>query len=268
MRISIHIHSEYSSDSKQPVASIIEESRRLGYDAIAITDHNTVSGSLAALKMKPLDLSVITGAEFSTEKGHILALFIDDTIEKSCRMIDSGNRGVSGRRESGRVYELDDLIAKVRGQGGLLFLAHPLESAAVDDPLFIAKLDGYELVNGRINSSHKDYRSRQLSQTLEAMYPGQLRIGGSDAHIGAELKSVYMTSESDNPREALKNVHTIYFRKSSMAKTRWHTMRSHKNRSVKYYIKQAAATAYGLLYDASNKIKGASYEVIRVRKES
>jgi predicted metal-dependent phosphoesterase TrpH len=258
MKISIHIHSEYSSDSKQPVASIIEESRRLGYDAIAITDHNTVSGSLAALKMKPVDLSVIAGAEFSTEKGHILALFIDETIEKSCGMIDVGH---------GRVFDFDELAEKVRAQNGLLFLAHPLESSAVHDHSFIARLDGYEQINARINSSHKDRKAKQLSDILKAAYPDKKRIGGSDAHTLSELKSAYMTSESNNPREALKNANAIHFKKSSMAKIRWHTMLSHKNRPVKYYIKQAAAMAYGLLYDVSNKIRGDSYEIIRVRAE-
>lgn len=268
MKISIHIHSEYSSDSKQPVASIIEESRKLGYEAIAITDHNTVAGSMAAQDMRPENLGVIIGAEFSTDKGHILALFIDETIEKSCRMINVGSHGVSGRRESGRVYELDDLITKVRGMGGLLFLAHPLESTAIDDPSFIAKLDGFEHINGRINSSFKNKRAGVLSQTLKARFPDKALLGGSDAHTKAELKSVYMTSDSDDPREVIKNADTIHFRKSSMAKIRWHTMKSHKNRPLKYYLKQTAVMLFGLFYDLGKKIKGDSNEVIRVRQEN
>jgi predicted metal-dependent phosphoesterase TrpH len=268
MKISLHIHSEYSSDSKQPVASIIEESRKLGYEAIAITDHNTVAGSMAALKMRPESLDVIIGAEFSTDKGHILALFIDDTIETSCRMSNAGARGVSGRRESGRVYELDDLIAKVRGQGGLLFLAHPLESTAVVDPSFIAELDGYERINGRINSGFKNKRANALSQTLKARFPDKTLLGGSDAHTKVELKSVCMTSDSNDPRETILNADAIHFSKSSMAKIRWHTMNSHKNRPVKYYLKQTAAMLFGLFYDIGEKIKGDSNEVIRVRQEN
>lgn len=268
MKISIHIHSEYSSDSKQPVASIIEECLRLGYDAIAITDHNTIAGSLAAQRIKPDAMGVIIGAEFSTDKGHILALFIDETVEKSCRKCDVGGHGVNGRRESGRVFELDDLIAKVRGQGGLLFLAHPLESAAVDDPSFIAKLDGYERINGRINSGFKDKRANALSQALKVRFPDKILIGGSDAHTKAELKSVYLTADSNDPKEVIKRPDAIHFRKSSMAKIRWHMMRSHKSRPVKFYVKQLAAMLFGLLYDAGNKIRGDSNEIIRVREES
>lgn len=265
MKISIHIHSEYSSDSKQTVASIIEESRRLGYDAIAITDHNTVAGSLAALDMKPDDISVIVGAEFSTEKGHILALFIDDTVEKSCPVNNNG---------FGAAYDFDALIEKVRAQGGLLFLAHPLQSDALRDHSFVARLDGFEFINGRINSSHNDKKARQLGKTLKAAYPDRALVGGSDAHIRSEVKSVFMISDdagrSDMAglKQALLKTETICFKKASMAEIRFHNMKNHKTKRLKYYARQSAAMLYGLFYDLSNKIKGASNEVIRIRKET
>lgn len=259
MKISIHIHSEYSPDSKQTVSSIIEESRKRGYDAIAVTDHNTVAGSIAAQKIKPENMHVIPGAEFSTDKGHILALFIDETIEKNCPMSGNG---------FGMAYDFNALVAKVREQGGLLFLAHPLQSTAPRDHSFIAHLDGYELINGRINSSHYNAKAERLSKVLEAAYPEKARIGGSDAHIGAEIKSVYMTSGSDDLKEALLHIDSICFRKLSMAKIRFHNIQNHRKKSLKYHIRQSAAMLYGLLYDLSNKIKGDTYEVIRVRKEN
>ncbi|NMA24157.1 MAG: PHP domain-containing protein [Clostridiales bacterium] len=264
MKISIHIHSEYSSDSRQTVSSIIEESRRLGYDTIAITDHNTVAGSLAALEMKPDDMSVIIGAEFSTEKGHILALFIDDTVEKSCPVKNS---------RFGAVYDFDALTEKVRAQGGLLFLAHPLHSEAPRDHSFVARLDGYELINGRVNSSHNDKKARQLGKTLEAAYPDKALIGGSDAHIRPEIKSVFMISEAGRTdlvglKQALLNAESICFTKTSMAEIRFHNMRNHRTKHLKYHVRQFAAMLYGLLYDLSNKVMGASNEVIRIRKET
>ena len=259
MKISIHIHSEYSSDSRQPVSSVIEESRRLGYDAIAITDHNTAAGSLAALEMKPDELSVITGAEFSTDKGHILALFIDDSIEKSCRKIPIG---------SGIAYEFNDLVSTVRELGGLLFLAHPLESKATVDPSFIACLDGYERINGRISSGLKSKRADELSRTLKARFPDKVLIGGSDAHTQHEIASVYMTSDSSDLREALLNADKICFKRSSMAKIRFHNMKNHHKRRPAYVVRQTAAMLLGLLHDLGSAMKGNSYEVIRVREES
>ena len=258
MKISIHIHSEYSADAQQTVRLIIDESKTLGYDAIAITDHNTVAGSMAARDLSPAEMEVIIGAEFSTEKGHILALFIDDTIEKSCRMNDHGY---------GREYDFGELVTKVRGQGGLLFLAHPLQSSAVQDHSFIERLDGYELINARINSSHMCIKANQLSRVLKANYPDKIQIGGSDAHTKSELKSVYMTSSAADLKQALQNSDSIHFRKSSMTKIRYNNMRNHQNKRLKYRIRQTAAMLFGLLYDLGTKIKGDTYEVIRVREE-
>lgn len=255
MKISIHIHSEYSMDAKQSVSSILELCRYLGFDAIAITDHNTTAGSLAAAGLNPPDMKIITGAEFSTDKGHILALFINDEIEKYCRKL-------------GNVYDFEDLVLRVRHQGGFLFLAHPLESKASEDPSFIARLDGYERINGRINSCHKNKKANRLSAVLKAAYPEKIQIGGSDAHTNPEIKSVYMTSDALDLKEAILSADTICFKKSSVTKIKWDKLKNHRNKSVKYYVKQTAALLFGLLYDAGNKIKGASYEIIRVRKES
>lgn len=82
MKVCLHIHSEYSHDSKIPVRKIIEYAKSLGYDVIAITDHNTVRGSIEAKKYGDNKIKIIPGAEFSTQYGHILAYFIDDSIEK------------------------------------------------------------------------------------------------------------------------------------------------------------------------------------------
>jgi predicted metal-dependent phosphoesterase TrpH len=257
MKISIHIHSEYSMDAKQSVESIIEESRRLGYDAIAITDHNTVAGSLAAqaAAAAAADIKIITGAEFSTEKGHIIALFINSEIETGCKRL-------------GSVFDFAALVSRVRQQGGLLFLAHPLDSSASRDHSFIARLDGYELINARLNSSHYNRKAMRLSAALKAEYPDKALVGGSDAHTKSEIKSVYFTSDRSELKEALLNAGTIHFKRSSVVKIRLSNMLMNKNKSLKYYFKQFAVMVFGLLQDLNTKIKGDSYEVIRVRKES
>ncbi len=267
MKISVHIHSEYSEDAKQTVSSIIERCCDLGFDAIAITDHNTAAGSLQAAGIlanagkltaegpKPPDIKVITGAEFSTDKGHILALFINNDIEKSCRKL-------------GNVYDFEDLVLKVRHQGGLLFLAHPLESKAPDDPSFVACLDGYELVNGRINSGFKNKHAKELSEILKVRFPGKALIGGSDAHTKAELGNVFMTSCAADIKEGLLHADTIHFAKSSIARMRWSNIANNRNRRLKFYLRQTAAMIQGLFYDLGNRIRGKSYEVIRVREET
>lgn len=259
MKIAVHIHSEYSSDARQPVWRILEECRALGFDAVAITDHNTTAGSMAAAKTHHPGIEIIPGAEFSTNKGHILALFIDETVEKTCR---------PSKRERGREYDFDDLVKKVREQDGLLFLAHPLLSAAVEDHSFIALLDGYERINGRINSSHTNRQAQRLDAVLRSAHPQKATIGGSDAHTAAEIQSVFMTSDAADMKKALLEVDEIHFKKSSMAKIRFHNIKNNPSRSPKYHAKQCAAMAYGLCHDLGCKLKGDAYEVIRVRQKN
>ncbi len=75
MRIGFHIHSEYSHDYNQSIQSILEEAKRLKFDAISITDHNTVRGSLEAKKQAHGEVKIIIGAELSTTHGHVLVKF-------------------------------------------------------------------------------------------------------------------------------------------------------------------------------------------------
>lgn len=256
MKISLHIHSEHSKDSKQTISSIISQCLSLGYHAIAITDHNTVAGSVEASKLQPENLDIIIGAEFSTDKGHILALFIDEQIERTCK-------------KNGKLFDFDDLILKVREQGGLLFLAHPLQSKATVDHSFISKLDGYEIINARVHSSHREEKANKLNKILKENYPDKIVIGGSDAHTKSEVKSVYMITENDpDLKKAFSKIQDIYFKKSSMTLIRFNNLINNKNMKFKYYIRQLVLMLYGLIYDLINKIKGSRYEIIRIRKKS
>lgn len=256
MKISLHIHSEHSKDSKLSISTIISRCSALGYDAIAITDHNTVAGSVEACKLQPENISIITGAEFSTDKGHILAFFIDEQIEKNCKKI-------------GNVYDFEDLIKKVRQQEGLLFLAHPLQSEALADSSFIEELDGYELINARIHSSHKKVKENNINKILKEKFPNKIVIGGSDAHNIFELKSLYFTSKDNlDLKNALFQIQNIYFAKSSMANTRFNNIINNKNMSLKYYIKQSLLVLFGLLYDFYSMIRGNNYETIQLCKKN
>ena len=198
----------------------------------------------------------IIGAEFSTEKGHILALFIDERVEQDCRKL-------------GEIYAFDDLVSRVRAQDGLLFLAHPLQSEAVSDPSFIAALDGFELVNARVSAGPRERRAKRLGEQLCLMFPDKVWLGGSDAHTGAELKSVYMTSSRTDVRDALLHPDDIYWRPSRMTLIRLGNIVSNRKRHLRFYLRQIAALAFGLFYDGFKKLtRGNSYDVIRVRAET
>ena len=76
----LHTHSVYSDGTCTP-KELIDQAEELGLAAIALTDHNTVSGLpefLAAAEGKQVE--AVPGIEFSTDWGggelHILALFV------------------------------------------------------------------------------------------------------------------------------------------------------------------------------------------------
>ncbi len=77
----LHTHSVYSDGTLTP-AQIIDEARKIGVGAVALCDHNTISG-LDEFVAAARDSGVIAvpGVEFSTEYNggqlHILGLFIE-----------------------------------------------------------------------------------------------------------------------------------------------------------------------------------------------
>lgn len=80
-RIDLHVHSTASDGTLTP-AELVAEAASLGISAIAITDHDSVSGveeALAAGKEKGVE--IVPGVELSTEymdtEIHVVGLFID-----------------------------------------------------------------------------------------------------------------------------------------------------------------------------------------------
>lgn len=63
-KINLHIHSNYS-DGFHSVKRILKEADKLGFEYIAITDHNEIKGSLKAIeKTKTHRVKVIPGLNY------------------------------------------------------------------------------------------------------------------------------------------------------------------------------------------------------------
>lgn len=79
MVIDLHIHSNYSDGSLSP-KEIVDESIRSGLSSIAITDHNTIKGSLEAISLNSKNIKILSGIELGIgqeDKFHILGYNID-----------------------------------------------------------------------------------------------------------------------------------------------------------------------------------------------
>src|SRR5690606_19614226 len=105
IEIDLHMHTDHSSDCATPVRVLLETARDRGLGAIAITDHNEISGDLAAREVAAEmgDIEVIVGEEVKTAtQGEVIGLFLEEKIP----------RGMS----------MEETIAEIRRQGGLVYV--------------------------------------------------------------------------------------------------------------------------------------------------
>ena len=135
--VDLHMHTDHSHDCVTPVDVLLATARERGLGAIAVTDHNEISGALEArAKAAEYGVKVIVGEEVKTaDQGEVIGLFIEEKIP----------RGLT----------LEETIAEIKRQGGLVYVPHPFDRlhsvpdyehllAVVDD------VDAIEVFNPRI----------------------------------------------------------------------------------------------------------------------
>ena len=185
MIIDTHIHSTYSPDSSSSVAEIVKYSRKIGLDAIAIADHDTMKGSMEAKdRFKGLkDFVIIPAMEISTNKGHIVALGIKEGI--------------------GPGLDPKEKVELIRDQGGIAVAAHPF--VRYREGLFsrISSLDvdALETLNSRYIFGYSNWRARKMAE--ETKIP---QLGASDAHFLGAIGSCVTELEADFDVESILEV--------------------------------------------------------------
>ena len=131
-----------------------------------MTEHNNLAGALAAKKLAP-DL-VIVGEEIKTTHGEIIAYFVQEEVP----------RGLSPQ----------ETIARLREQGAVISIPHPLDSVrrsamGREHVLTIIDLvDALEVRNARCVRP----RDNAAAAEMAAQY-GKLVTAGSDAHTLGEI---------------------------------------------------------------------------------
>ena len=86
------MHTDHSYDCATPVEVLLAEARARGLGAIAITDHNEISGALEA-RAKADGLTVIVGEEVKTaEQGEVIGLFIEEKIPRGMTLAGDDRR--------------------------------------------------------------------------------------------------------------------------------------------------------------------------------
>ena len=179
MKLDLHIHTNSSIDGVSTPPMVIKYALRRGLSGVAITDHNTTIGLGAVKSVAPKGFFVIPGVEYSTDYGHMLALFCD----KSAEEFNKNHEGL---------YSFSEIADFVHGEGGLLVAAHPLRykkylsfgSPYNLNPQMLQRIDGIESVNAR--DLQRDESAKKVIEACAKEY-GLFVTGGSDAHLPMEI---------------------------------------------------------------------------------
>jgi predicted metal-dependent phosphoesterase TrpH len=192
--VDLHMHTDHSPDCATPVEVLLATAREQGLGAIAVTDHNEVSGALEARaqadgfgRSHP-PVKVIVGEEVKTaSQGEVIGLFIEERIP----------RGLT----------LAETIAEIKRQGGVVYVPHPFDRMhAVPDYEHLLgvldEVDAIEVFNPRVAIGAFNEEA--------ARFAAKYRIpagAGSDSHVAQGLGSVRVRMRDfEGPQEFLQSL--------------------------------------------------------------
>ncbi len=186
--IDLHMHTDHSPDCATPVEVLLETAKDRGLGAIAITDHNEVSGAHAAREVAERigGIKVIVAEEVKTaEQGEVIGLFIEEKIPRGLTMAET--------------------IAEIRRQRGLVYVPHPfdrLHSVPDYEHLLdiVEEIDILEVFNPRVALTAFNEEAERFASKYRIV-PG----AGSDSHVAQGLGSVRIrVHDFEGPQEFLE----------------------------------------------------------------
>ena len=180
LKIDLHVHTHYSSDSLISPEELVYYARKHGLDAVAITDHDRIDGALKIAKEK--HFPIIPGIEISSLNGHVVGLNLQEPIPEKL--------GVS------------ETVDKIHEKGGLAVACHPVAfmKGSVGKNAN-ARFDAVEVINASaIPFSYSVKYGEKIASRL-----GIARVAGSDAHYGPEIGCAYTLVDAELEVEEIIN---------------------------------------------------------------
>ena len=189
--VDLHVHTCYSFDANTSPDDLVLACRRASIDCVAITDHGTMKG---AFRMRDDDrLRVIMGQEVRTTHGELIGLFLNEELPGSLSPMET--------------------IARIKGQGGLVVIPHPLLRGPFSRNRAVGTGRGREFVPSpevrRRNPllTHEVVQAADIIEVINSRSPfkstwesverfadarGLPRSAGSDAHTPGEIGAAYV----------------------------------------------------------------------------
>ncbi len=185
--VDLHMHTDHSPDCATPVDTLLETAVAQGLGAIAVTDHNEVSGAHEA-RARANGIKVIVAEEVKTaDQGEVIGLFIEEKIP----------RGMT----------LAETIAEIRRQGGLVYVPHPFDRMhSVPDYEHLLEvvedIDAIEVFNPRVAFSAFNEEAARFAAKYRVVAGA-----GSDSHVAQGLGSVKIRMRDfDGPEEFMASL--------------------------------------------------------------
>jgi predicted metal-dependent phosphoesterase TrpH len=191
--VDLHMHTDHSGDCATPVEVLLASAREQGLGAIAVTDHNEISGALAAREQAEAfgpnpPVKVIVAEEVKTAgEGEVIGLFIEEKIP----------RGLS----------LRETVAEIKRQGGLVYVPHPFDRMhSVPDYEYLLEIlddvDAIEVFNPRVAISAFNDEAVRFAAKYRVVAGA-----GSDSHVAQGLGSVRIRMRDfDGPTEFMQSL--------------------------------------------------------------
>lgn len=196
-KLAFHIHTKYSPDSLSSPKEIIDILFNFNFNAVIITDHNTIEGALIAkqyAEKKYPTFHVIIGEEISTDIGDVIAFPLNENIKENTFV---------------------NVIISAKKMGALICMPHPYEAhdlQKIHTPEILDKIDFIEVNNSRINFEQNTYAIQY------AEFYKKKKIVGTDAHLLKELYNNYnyFKSIEENEYTIIKYSKKRYIRLSQL----------------------------------------------------
>jgi predicted metal-dependent phosphoesterase TrpH len=182
MRFDLHAHTKYSPRcGYMEPKTIVKLARKRELDGIAITDHDTIKGSMKAREYADKSLEVIIGSEVMTSRGEVIGLFLSDEILST---------------------DFISVVEEIHDQNGIAIVPHPFDTLRksalwpIEDD--VKYLDGVEGFNAR------NVYQKSNMDAIEFGKKHKLAItAGSDAHFSNEVGNAGVITDDEDLREAI-----------------------------------------------------------------
>ncbi|MCL5958999.1 MAG: PHP domain-containing protein [Chloroflexi bacterium] len=190
LKTDLHVHTTFSRDGAMKPEAIVRTCLKKGISGLAVTDHNSLEGSLAVRAIAPF--RVIPSEEIRTASGEIIGLFLLEEIPPR--------------------LSAEETASRIRGQGGLVCIPHPfdrfrnsrLEQEALERLVELGLVDIIEAYNARTT-----FRTDNLRAVAFAKAHALALSAGSDAHGSMEVGRFFVEmAEFDSRDEFLANLRT------------------------------------------------------------